>query len=74
MALAIQLEMWQDNSEEALKKKEIALLRSELGNLRRGLFARHNELMKLYMCQQEEIDGIKHRLKGKPEILTLIKG
>ncbi len=71
MALAIQYDMFEPNDELSLTKKEIALIKEQQNNLRRGLFARHNELMKLYVKQQEEIDELKAKLTHKAEILTL---
>lgn len=40
-------------------------LRSE--NVRKGLFARHNELAKMYLKQQEEIDELKACLQKMTE-------
>jgi len=71
MALAIQYDLFEPNDELSLTKKEIALIKEQQNNLRKGLFVRHNELMKLYLKQQEEIDELKAKLTHKAEILTL---
>ena len=43
-----QLTFFDDNSELAFLRREIISLKNSHENMRRGLFARHNELKKLY--------------------------
>jgi hypothetical protein len=43
-----QLTFFDDNSELAFLKREIISLKNSHDNMRRALFARHNELEKLY--------------------------
>lgn len=65
---AIQLDLLDDNSEIALLRKEIQIVREQNANVRRGLFARHNEIAKTVVALQEEIE----KLKGKtPEPLFI---
>lgn len=63
---------------DLIKQSEIELLREELQkvkeaaeNVRRGLFARHNELAKLYLEQQKEIQELKCKAALHPQYLTL---
>lgn len=65
MSLAIQLDLFEDNSDVKLLYREIARLDSEKDNMRRSLFARHGDLVKIYAWQQEEILMIKRYLLEK---------
>jgi hypothetical protein len=55
----IQLDLFCDDDEMSLLKKEHRALYDRVENMRRGLFARHTDLMKLYIRQQEEIDRLR---------------
>jgi hypothetical protein len=55
----IQLDLFVDDDEMSLLKKEHRALYDRVENMRRGLFARHTDLMKLYIKQQEEIDRLR---------------
>lgn len=55
----VQLDLFEENDELSLMKKEIRGLLERQENVRKGLFARHNDLMKLYIKQQEEIDKLR---------------
>lgn len=59
MALAIQLDLFEDNSDVNLLYREIQRIDIEKDNMRRSLFARHGDLVKIYAFQQEEILMIK---------------
>jgi hypothetical protein len=61
----MQLELFENNTEVELLKKEIRDIRDRSENVRRGLFARHNELAKLYMEQKEEIDQLKRFINAE---------
>lgn len=63
----MQLELFSDNTPSEIQKTEIDILRDQLGNVRRGLFARHNELAKFYMQQQAEIDELKKQIMSLHE-------
>lgn len=55
----VQLELFGENDDMSLLKKEHRALFDRVENMRRGLFARHTDLMKLYIKQQEEIDKLR---------------
>jgi hypothetical protein len=63
----VQLELFTDNTPKEIEKSEIEILRDQLGNVRRGLFARHNELAKFFMQQQIEIDELKKEIRSLHE-------
>jgi len=58
----IQIDMFADTEVDRLKT-HIDLVEKGLGNIRRGLFARHNDLAKLYYEQQEEHEQIKRDIE-----------
>ncbi len=43
-------------------KKEIEDIRQRSENVRKGIFKRHNELCKMFMILQEELNSIKESL------------
>lgn len=47
------------NQPEDLLKKQIETLVQRQENLRRGLFARHSELVKMVIKQNEEIERLR---------------
>lgn len=69
MALPIQYDFFEDDSELTLIQKEIDSMNTQIGNLRKGLFARHNvlekslnNLLQMYLNQQEEISKLRMSL------------
>lgn len=66
---AIQLELW--DTETDVMRREIAELRKTTANVRRGLFARHDELAKFCMKLQEQIDELKKQGFSKQPIEVL---
>lgn len=54
----------EEKSSEDIKleylKKSIEETRKQSENVRKGLFARHNELAKMYVKQQQEIESLKN--------------
>ena len=46
-------------------KREMKKVRETSENVRRGLFARHNELAKMFLAQQQEIDYLKQLINTK---------
>ena len=59
-----QLSLLEDNDELALLKRELAEVKASSEAVRRGLFARHNELAKLYIelkRQMEEREWAGHK-------------
>jgi hypothetical protein len=64
--ISIQLDLFDGpHSEEELLRLEIKAIVESQDRLRKGLFARHAELVKLVMIQQKEIDLLKQALKNK---------
>lgn len=70
---AIQLDMFR-NSEMDQIKEELKVTRQRTDNIRRGLFARHNELAKMYQdslamieLMQREIMWLKKLVEEKHE-------
>jgi hypothetical protein len=59
IVMNIQLDFFEDNDDMSILKKEHRALFDRVENMRRGLFARHTDLMKLYIKQQEEIDKLR---------------
>ena len=69
MALPIQYDLFEDNSEENLLKKEVDSLTIQMQNIRKGLFARHNKLeeglaklLQMYLSQEEELAKLRRLL------------
>jgi len=60
--MSYQLDFFEPNDLEHFMKRDIECVRTELANLRKGLFARHNELSKLVVKQQGEIDRLREML------------
>ncbi len=67
----MQLDLFQDPV--TTLTNELDTQRKMLENVRRGLFARHNELAKLVMALKEEIEEIKSRMGKKTEILDFFQ-
>lgn len=57
--LALQYDLFEENSEISLLRKGIEFIRTSSKNVRKGLFSRYNELMKLYLKQHEEIEMLR---------------
>lgn len=69
----MQIDFLQENDEISLLKRELQEVRERSENARKGLFARHNELIKLYMQLKEEVEHVKAIHAKKPvkaELLT----
>lgn len=70
MALQIQYDFFEPNDEVSILHKEFDALQEQVERVRKGLFARHNkldsainELLRLYIQQQEEIAQLRKELK-----------
>ena len=63
---AIQLDLFEEQNDEYFLRKEMEALCSAQNNLRKGIFARYNELASkhgaLLVKQQEEIEALKRQL------------
>lgn len=62
--MTAQLDMFEDIEISTLKE-EMKKVRETSENVRRGLFARHNELAKMFLSQQQEIDYLKQLINTK---------
>jgi hypothetical protein len=85
MALAIQLDFFEPFDELSILKKEVKYNNERQENLRRGSFARINELSKRCVDLQDqndqlrielrairkELDQLKRQMKGTPEIICM---
>jgi hypothetical protein len=60
-SLAVQLDLFEEQSEEGFLQKEVDALIVAQSNLRKGLFARHSEMQRIISRQQEEIDALKRQ-------------
>ncbi len=56
---AVQLKLFEETSELDMLRAELAEVKSRSENVRRGLFARHDALSKLYIELKDELDEIK---------------
>lgn len=56
---AIQLDFFQEYDEFAVMKVELHKMRSAQDNLRRGLFARHGDLVKHTLALYDEIEQLR---------------
>ena len=59
--MAVQLDLFQEFSETDLLRKELADVKQRSENVRRGIFARHTELCKLFLELKDEVDKLKSR-------------
>lgn len=55
----MQLSLLDPNTEIDLLKLEIEKVKQSSENVRKGLFARHNELAKMYIEAKQEIEYLK---------------
>lgn len=62
--MTAQLEMFEENKISLLEEK-IQKVKETSENVRKGLFARHNELAKMFLEQKKEIDYLKELIQGK---------
>jgi hypothetical protein len=63
--MSVQLDLFETNDETSLLRQEIKEVRERLEAARRGLFARHTDLHRMYIEQQKEIDYLKEFIHGK---------
>ena len=62
---AIQLDLIEANDEFSLLKRENESLRASLDALRKGLFARHNDLDKRWITTNQRLEMIERNLSKK---------
>jgi hypothetical protein len=58
----IQFDFFESNDSVSLLRKEIDLIDERTRNVQRGLFARHGDLVKMVLKQQDEIDRLRQLL------------
>jgi hypothetical protein len=74
---AVQQSLFGDNSPVGLLKEEVRKVKESSDNVRRGVFARQNEIMKICLKQQAEIDELKRIIKdgvSRPELQFVLVG
>lgn len=59
--MAVQLDLFEELSDVDILRKELADVKQRSENVRRGIFARHNELAKLFVELKDEVDKLKLR-------------
>lgn len=57
--MAVQLDLFEEMTEVDILRKELADVKQSSENVRRGIFARHNALSKLFLELKDEIDKLK---------------
>ncbi len=63
----MQLDIFEDNSDQGLLLQEFKQVKASSEKVRRCLFARLNQQLKLIIKQQAEIEMIKQQLGNKKE-------
>jgi hypothetical protein len=63
--VAIQYDLFEEQSELNDLRKEVAEIKKSADNVRRGLFARHSEMSKLILKQQNEIEELRNLVNEK---------
>lgn len=67
----IQFDLFDELTDIEILKKEIEDLRIKNDNVRKGLFARHNELAKLYVELKEKYDILEAKLYHKSRVVPI---
>lgn len=65
-------DFFEKDNEIAILKRELHEIKERSENARKGLFARHNELIKLYMQLKDEMDHMKAIHANKQNKVELI--
>lgn len=58
----LQYDFWDDNSELGQLKRELKAVKDENTRVRKGLFARHGELAKLYLEISKRCDIMQNQI------------
>jgi hypothetical protein len=61
--VAVQLDLFREMTSDDILKAEIDELKERQENMRRGLFARHNDMVKLVFSLQNEVEGLQGKIK-----------
>lgn len=62
--MSYQLDLFEKDTDEKILRNDIDAIKKELGNVRRGIFARHNELSKMFLELKAEIEKLKESING----------
>lgn len=65
MSAQIQFDLFNELSELEIVKKELEDVKTRSENVRRGLFARHNALAKMYIELKDRLDSMEAKQHGK---------
>jgi hypothetical protein len=63
-----QLSLFEDNDEISILKRELAEVKRNSENVRKSLFARHNELAKMYLDLKNQMNASQHNNLLKKEV------
>ena len=58
----IQYDLFQETTDVDVLKAELKANKDTIDNVRRGLFARHNDMFKLLMQQKEQIEILNEKM------------
>ena len=61
--VAVQLDLFRETTSDDILKAEIDELKERQENMRRGLFARHNDVVKLVFSLQEQVSSLQGTIK-----------
>lgn len=63
MALSTQFDLFEETGELIEMRKQIEATQKECANVRRGLFARHGELAKMFLQLVDRCDSLEKQLQ-----------
>jgi hypothetical protein len=69
MAYIHQLDLFEETDELTILRNHINSIDEKYSKVQRGIFAKHADLMKLVMKQQEEINTLIYEINSKKEVL-----
>ena len=62
MESAMQLELFEETTEEKTLRK-IKGIEDQVGNMRRGLFQRHNDLLGMIVALQDQVKSLQSKVE-----------
>lgn len=63
--VAIQLTLFEDNDELTLLRRQVQMTFDRVENIRRGIFARYDELVKLHLAAVSRIEALELKTQEK---------
>jgi hypothetical protein len=60
---AVQLLLFEETHDEKMHRK-MNKIETEVGNIRRGIFQRHNDLLGMILSLQDEVKSLKKGMSG----------